>query len=105
MQQPEFKDVDRLEAVLSVLEQRSELYKLFSAVYVGPEVTVIIGSENPIDEMRDCSFVGTKYRICGRVAGTIGLVGPTRMNYRRAVGAVEFMAANLGDLLTQLSVT
>lgn len=103
MRQPEFKDVSRLETVLSILEERSALFKLFSSVYVGPEVTVIIGSENPLDQMRDCSFVGTKYRIGGRIAGTIGLIGPTRMDYRRAVAAVEFMARNLEDLLTQLS--
>ncbi|MHB9035637.1 MAG: heat-inducible transcriptional repressor HrcA [Armatimonadota bacterium] len=102
--QPEFKDAERLEAVLSILEKRSALYKLFSAVYLGRDVTVIIGSENPLDEMRDCSFVGTTYRISGRIAGTIGVLGPTRMDYPRAVSAVEFMANNLGELLTALSV-
>ncbi len=104
VQQPEFRDARRLEAVLSVLEERSALYKLFSSVYLGPEVTVIIGTENPIEEMRDCSFVGARYRIAGRPAGTIGVLGPTRMDYRRAVSAVDFMARNLGELLTALSV-
>ena len=104
VQQPEFRDARRLEAVLSILEQRSALYKLFSSVYLGQEVTVIIGAENPIEEMRDCSFVGARYRIAGRSAGTIGVLGPTRMDYRRAVSAVEFMARNLGELLTELSV-
>ena len=89
VQQPEFRDARRLEAVLSVLEEREALYKLFSTVYLGPEVTVIIGSENPLEEMRDCSFVGARYRIAGRTAGTIGVLGPTRMNYRRAVSAGE----------------
>ena len=102
--QPEFKDAERLETVLSVLEQRKALYRMFSSVFLGPEVTVIIGSENPVAAMRDCSFVGAKYRIGGRVAGTIGVVGPTRMDYGRAIAAVGFMAHNLGELLTQLSV-
>lgn len=104
VQQPEFRDARRLEAVLSVLEQRSALYKLFSSVYLGPEVTVIIGSENPLEQMRDCSFVGARYKIAGRTAGTIGILGPTRMDYRRSVSAVDFMARNLGELLTALSV-
>lgn len=104
MQQPEFKDVERLEAVLSVLEQRSALFRLISTAYLGPDVTIIIGSENPLSQMRDCSFVAAKYRVAGRTAGTIGLLGPTRMDYRRAVSAVEFMARNLGELLTSLSV-
>lgn len=105
MQQPEFRDAERLEAVLSVLEQRSALYKLFSSVYLGQEVTVIIGTENPLNEMSDCSFVGKKYRIRGRVAGTVGVVGPTRMDYCRAVGAVNFMVSNLEQLLADLSVS
>jgi len=104
MHQPEFKDVERLETVLSLLDRRRMLYRLFSSVYLGPDVTVIIGSENPLDEMRDCSFVASKYSINGRVAGSIGVLGPTRMDYPRAVSAVHFMAANLGELLTSLSV-
>lgn len=104
MQQPEFQDFSRLEAVLSVLEQRKALYRLFSSVYLGPEVTVIIGEENPVDGMHDCSFVGARYRVGDRVAGTIGVVGPTRMDYRRAVAAVEFMARNLEQLLADLRV-
>ena len=104
VQQPEFRDARRLEAVLSILQERSALYRLFSSVYLGPEVTVIIGHENPLEQMRDCSFVGARYKIGGRSAGTIGVLGPTRMDYRRAVSAVDFMARNLGELLTALSV-
>lgn len=104
MQQPEFRDAERLEAILSVLEERSALYKLLSSVFLGPDVSIVIGSENPMDEMQDCSFVGAKYKINGRIAGTIGVVGPTRMDYRRAVGAVEFMANNLSEILTDLCV-
>lgn len=102
MQQPEFKNPERLEAVLSILDQRRALYKLFSSV-IGPEVTVLIGRENPVEEMAECSFVGAKYRIGGRVAGTVGVMGPTRMDYRRAVSAVESVARNLEMLLDGLS--
>lgn len=104
MHQPEFKDIERLEAVLSILDRRRALYRLFSNVYLGQDVTVIIGSENPLGEMRDCSFVASRYFVNGRVAGSIGVLGPTRMDYPRAVGSVRFMARNLGDLLTALSL-
>lgn len=105
MQQPEFKDIERLEAILSALEHKSTLYRLLSSAYLGHDVTVIIGSENPVDNMRDCSFVGAKYYIGERAVGTIGVVGPTRMDYRRAVAAVRFMAGNLSELLSDLSVS
>ncbi len=70
----------------------------------GPRCPSIIGQENPLEEMRDCSFVGARYKIHDRPAGAIGVLGPTRMDYRRAVSAVDFMARNLGELLTALSV-
>jgi len=53
--------------------------------------------------MAECSFVGAKYRIGGRIAGTVGVMGPTRMDYRRAVSAVESVARNLEMLLDGLS--
>ncbi len=102
MQQPEFKNPERLEAVLSILDQKRALYKLFSSV-MGPEVTVLIGRENPVEEMVECSFVGAKYRIGGKIAGTVGVMGPTRMDYRRAISAVESVARNLETLLNGLS--
>lgn len=114
VQQPEFRDARRLEAIISILEHRTALYRLFSSVLQSlseeagsqgsPEVKVIIGRENPIEEMRHCSFVGALYTIHGRPAGSIGVLGPTRMDYRRAVSAVGFMARNLGEILTALSV-
>ncbi len=102
-QQPEFRDVQRLEKVLSALERRRSLHKLFASVYVWPSVTVIIGSENPLDDMRHCSVVATKYRVGSKVAGTIGVVGPTRMDYRKAVDSVSQVASGLGRLLTSLN--
>jgi heat-inducible transcriptional repressor len=62
--------------------------------------TVRIGSENPIDELRDCSIVVAPYRVDGEVAGTVGVLGPTRMDYRQALAAVEAISQQLGDVLS-----
>lgn len=104
MQQPEFKDLDRLEAMLGILEERKAICELLSAASKSPSVTVLIGSENPISGMHDCSFVGATYKIRNKVAGTIGVLGPTRMDYPKAVSAVSLIAESLGDLLTELSL-
>lgn len=103
--QPEFQDMLRLTSLLSALEERTRLYQLLSKLVLGPDVTVIVGSENPYNEMHDTSFVAASYKIGDRVVGTIGVMGPTRMNYRRAVAAVEVMARNLSSLLTDLSLS
>ncbi len=104
LRQPEFGDRERLTSMLEVLEQRHALYQIMSSSLLGGNVTVIIGSENRFDKMRDCSFIASSYSIGGRVCGSIGVVGPTRMDYRRAVAAVEYMAVNLSALLTSLSI-
>ena len=55
------------------------------------EVRVRIGTENKLSQIEQCSVVSTKYSI-GTVTGTIGLVGPKRMNYPRMVSLVEQLA-------------
>ncbi len=101
LRQREFQDVNRLEQVLSALEQHSLLCQVLGRALLGQDVTVIIGEEGTVEAIRECSVVTSSYRIGDRVCGFIGVVGPTRMNYDRAVGAVGFMSRNLSSLLTR----
>ncbi|MBQ7525111.1 MAG: heat-inducible transcription repressor HrcA [Abditibacteriota bacterium] len=104
MKQPEFKDAGKLGTILQVLEDKQILARLLSTAFANPGVTVIIGSENTIDEMKECSFVGKQYTIGGRPVGSIGVIGPTRMDYKKSVAAVKFMSSNLTALLEQLGI-
>jgi heat-inducible transcriptional repressor len=104
LRQPEFQDVQRLEAVLTALEQGNALYEVLSRALLGHEVTIIIGTENTYVPMQECSVITTSYRIGSRPAGYLGVVGPTRMNYDRAAAAVGLMAQNLSQMLTNLSL-
>jgi heat-inducible transcriptional repressor len=63
-------------------------------------VNVSIGSENEIEELRDCAIVLAPYRVEGELAGTVGVLGPTRMDYRQTIGAVAAVSQQLGRLLT-----
>ena len=58
-----------------------------------------IGSENDVDELRDCSLVLAPYRVDGQMAGTVGVLGPTRMDYQQAQAAVAAVSQQLGRLL------
>ena len=104
LKQPEFTKADKAARIFDALEQSRTLYQILGSSILGREVTVIIGSENQIGEMSECSFVASSYAVGGRVCGRIGVFGPTRMDYQRAVAAVRFMASNLSDLLTALSI-
>lgn len=104
LKQPEFANTSRASTILEALEERTTLFQILSTALLGRDVTVIIGSENRFEEMQDCSFVASSYSVGDRVCGTIGILGPTRMDYLRAVAAVRFMASNLSELLTTLSI-
>jgi heat-inducible transcriptional repressor len=65
-------------------------------------VNVSIGSENELEELRDCAIVLAPYRVEGEMAGTVGVLGPTRMDYRQAIGAVAAVSQQLGRLLTRV---
>jgi heat-inducible transcriptional repressor len=104
LRQREFQDVSRLEQLLSSLEQHHILCQVLGRALLGQQVTIIIGAESPVEAMQDCSVVTSHYRIGDRVGGFIGVVGPTRMKYDRAVGAVGLMARNLSMLLTRHSL-
>ena len=80
------------------------MFETMRKVFGPVAVTVIIGAESPVEAMHECSVVTTRYRIGGRTAGFIGVVGPTRMQYDRAVFAVGLMAKNLSTLLTRASL-
>ena len=105
LRQPEFHDIQRLENLLSALQQRTDLYQVLSRSLRSPTTTTIIGTENNLPAMQACSIITTSYRIGERPAGYLGVVGPTRMNYDRAVAAVGFMANNLSQMLTHLSLS
>ena len=104
MKQPEFKDADKLGAILEILEDKKILARLLSTAFSDSGVTVIIGSENTIEEMKECSFVGKQYTVGGRPVGSIGVIGPTRMDYKKAIAAVKFMSSNLTALLEQMGI-
>ncbi len=63
---------------------------------------VIIGSENPRDELHDCAVVLARYGASPEISGLLGVVGPTRMSYQRSTSVVRFMAGLMSDLLMDL---
>jgi heat-inducible transcriptional repressor len=105
LEQPEFRQVERLYPVISLLEHPQTLMRALHRLVASGRVQVIIGEENPLPEMRCCSFVASSYRIGDRIAGTVSVLGPTRMHYEIATAAVEYIANALSRVLTYLSVS
>ena len=102
LNQPEFRDVDRARVLLEVLDEKERLLGLLSDASKSRGVNVAIGHENLHAEMHECSLVTSTYHVGRDVVGTIGVIGPTRMEYSKVVSVVDLIASYLSELLTEL---
>lgn len=98
--QPEFKDINKVKTLLSLLEQDALLRDLLKeSSQEEPGLMVKIGGENKLEGFKDCSMITATYQINGEVVGAIGLIGPTRMHYNKAMAMVEFVTEHLSQVL------
>ena len=96
---PEFGDAEKIRGYLSAFEEKQKLLELLEQTLLADGVRVFIGSDAGIDEVRDISVISSSYRRGGSSVGSFGIVGPTRMDYRKYVPLVGFAANLLSDVL------
>jgi heat-inducible transcriptional repressor len=94
--QPEFANHDALGGLLRVIEQRTPIVELLHKRGMGEGIVITIGQEGQIEGAEGCSLVSANYS-AGRVGGTIGILGPTRMEYGRLVSIVDYVARLLSE--------
>ena len=95
---PEYSDVDKARSLLSVLETREKVVSLLSN-HGEMEISVRIGPETGMEETKDCSIVSASYRMSDGRVNTIGLIGPTRMQYGRVLAVLGQVGRSLTELL------
>lgn len=87
------------QVLLEAMEKQYFILDLLKDLLGERRMTVRIGEENRLRELQRYSFVGTSYPVGQGLSGSIGVVGPTSMDYARTIGMVQFMAENLGRTL------
>ncbi len=102
LNQPEFAHIERIQALMNLVEQRSLLKAIIPAEMKGHTVQVIIGEENKDEAIRNYSVVISQYGLPNEATGTIGVVGPTRMPYSHAIPTVGYLATILTVLMAGL---
>jgi heat-inducible transcriptional repressor len=95
-----FDAVDPVKRVLTILEQQLVVVSLIADV-LDRGMNVAIGTETGVEPLRDCSVVVAPYAIDGDQAGSIAVLGPTRMNYQQAMAAVAVVSRQLGRRLSE----
>jgi heat-inducible transcriptional repressor len=97
--QPEFTETGSVRNMLRLLEDRTRLAAIFPSALGEDEVHVAIGSEHHLEPLRGFSLVFGRYGGDGDVVGYVGVVGPTRMDYARSIGAVRYVGSLMSDFV------
>ncbi|HEY9804784.1 MAG TPA: heat-inducible transcriptional repressor HrcA, partial [Leptolyngbyaceae cyanobacterium] len=103
LRQPEFSQLQQVQTIIQLLEEEQE--QLWRLIFEEPEledtnkskVTVRIGAENPLEPIRTCSLISSTYRRGVVPLGSVGVLGPTRLDYENAIAVVAAAADYLSE--------
>lgn len=98
---PDFSDVQRIKEISKAIDDKHFIIKLIDMLSQSEGLKVVIGSENPSSEMKKLSMVVSSYREGDRPIGTIGIIGPTRMDYLKAMVIVDTTAKFITKVLSE----
>lgn len=101
LEYPEYSDTRRARDLLEAVEHKETMYSLLKNNSV-MKFTIRIGNELGQEAFKDCSLVTATYSIGNMPVGSMGVIGPTRMNYSKVMTVMEYMRTQLGEILSNL---
>ena len=99
---PEFSDIQKAKSLFQTLEEKDVLVTMLEESKDN-DIQILIGSENTVQGMKDCSVITATYKMGDNTRGTIGIVGPTRMDYSQVISVLNGMVQNIEGVLRNLS--
>ena len=99
---PDFSDVGTMRGLLKAFEDKARLVDLLTRMAEERGVQVMIGGENPVEEMRECSLITSTYTYRGQILGVLGVVGPRRMAYGDVISIVDETARLVSNSLSRV---
>jgi heat-inducible transcriptional repressor len=99
---PDFSEVSTMRGLLKAFEDKARLVDLLTRMAEERGVQVMIGGENPVEEMRECSLITSTYTYRGQVLGVLGVVGPRRMAYGDVISIVDETARLVSNSLSRV---
>ena len=101
---PELSDSSRASELISAFEEKKELANLVTESMAQTSdigIQVYIGNEAPIQNMKDCSVVTATYELGSGIRGTIGIIGPKRMDYEKVVDSLKTLKRQLDNVFEE----
>jgi heat-inducible transcriptional repressor len=100
LNQPEFKDVDKIRRMLNLFEQEPLLFKILEDTSSEDDFVLKIGAENEFEDIKECTLITGTYKIHDKTLGTVGVLGPTRMDYSRVISIMHRLVDHLNHSLS-----
>ncbi len=108
---PEFSDIEKAKSVFKALEEKDMLISILECDKEKTEekksglgnIKILIGNENSMEQLKDCSIIKTDYKYGKNSYGSIGIIGPTRMNYAQVIPVLNSIVNNINDVIKALS--
>jgi len=97
--QPELTDIQRVRRLFDTFADRARLVKMLNQCIQGQGMRVLIGDDSDLTSALDFSLVATAYGIGGRTLGTLGIFGPSRMEYQKVIPLVHYLGETLSRAL------
>ena len=102
LQSPEFTDLEKMRTLLQAFEEKTKIVKLLDKALLAQGMQIFIGAENEFNEMKDCSVIAAPYSKENFTLGTLGIIGPTRMDYPSIIPIVDYTARIVGKILENI---
>jgi heat-inducible transcriptional repressor len=99
---PEFWDIETTRELLRTFEHKAQLAELMTSLAADAGVRVMIGDENPVTAMRECTLITSTYKYRDEVLGILGVVGPRRLPYPEVIAIVSETARHVTDALSRV---
>lgn len=100
LDQPEFQDLGRVKSLLDLVEENQTIVQLMSAATTG-EVQVKIGNEISVEGVNHISLITASFSLDSEPIGTIGVLGPIRMEYGKVIGLIDLLSKDISKRLTE----
>ena len=105
IQNPEFEDPEKFQSVIELIEDKDIIIHIMekSEEKLPNDIYISIGTENQDEKLDEYSFISKEYKL-GETHGTLGIIGPKRMEYSKIVAIVDYMAKMLSEFLTNVNL-
>jgi len=99
---PEFSEVSRIKEMIKALEEKAIVVELLEKASIASGSRVIIGEESDVSLLKTCALITSSYGRGEIPAGTLGVIGPMRMDYRRLIPLVRYTSELISDNLSRM---